>query len=216
MAADLQQLSIFDLMVAPANEISPAQRPAFSKVEFLAKVEQILPDDVPYFRGIYSELAMIELAEDEIDQAQARHPEAADLIKSCFLPLKPSQFLNGAPDMVYRAHVRELLDRVAQGQPLAPGTGVEIMMVLKECSFIAPLNSDATGLYLKLFQDAFGQEMAGKMLKAAVMDLPKPSYRGAWDEYLDTLRRKTADSWRAENWDKQHRPKKKFLNSAEI
>ncbi len=74
-------------------------------------------------QAIYNELQCqlgpifeaMEWAEDEITQAQQRHPAKADLQWTTFKLLVPTHDLMRT-EFVYRSHVRELLERVACGE----------------------------------------------------------------------------------------------------
>jgi hypothetical protein len=60
--------------------------------------------------GIFERM---EWAEEEIEQARARHPQHADRIYHAFLLLRPNEALHRMQtEFVYRSHCRELLDRV--------------------------------------------------------------------------------------------------------
>jgi len=95
---------------------------------------------------------VMELCEDEITKAQARHPEHKDIVwRDGFKLLCPNVYVRDASEPVYRAHCAELLDRVAQGLDTTLGTRAEIMMGLSSSSLIAPLSHTATVLYARLF-----------------------------------------------------------------
>lgn len=93
----------------------------------------------------------MEWAEDEIVQAQRRHPTAADRIWHSFKLLVPTHPLSSRAEVVYRAHCRELLERVAAGEDTRPGTAVECCAALSDTSAIAPLTTTGTGLYLRMW-----------------------------------------------------------------
>ena len=64
-------------------------------------------------------------AEDEIAQAQTRHPDKADTIYHSFALLSGGEAsARMGVEAVYRAHARETLERVATGQDTRPGTAV--------------------------------------------------------------------------------------------
>jgi hypothetical protein len=90
-------------------------------------------------------------AEEEIEAAQHRHPAAADRIWNSFSLLRPTQPLMRT-EMVYRAHCRELLDRVARGDDTRPGTTAECCAALSEASLRAPLRSSGVGLYARMWR----------------------------------------------------------------
>ncbi|UGT58839.1 hypothetical protein [Nocardia asteroides] len=91
--------------------------------------------------------------EEEIAAAQARHPERADEIWHSFRLLQPTNDLM-AREPVYRAHCREILDRVATGGDTRSATAIEVLMVMRETSLIAPLTTAATGLYFRMWKAA--------------------------------------------------------------
>jgi hypothetical protein len=94
-------------------------------------------------------------AEDEIEQAQRRHPGAVDAIWHSFSLLTPVHPLMNRSEPLYRAYCREILDRVAAGADTRPGTAAEICCVASEASEKAPLTSPAFGLYARAFRVAF-------------------------------------------------------------
>jgi hypothetical protein len=101
--------------------------------------------------GVFEQM---DWAEDEIKAAQKRHPATADLLYHSFkLLCAPHELM--AKEHVYRAHCRELLDRVAAGADTRPGTAAQVCIACSESSNLAPLTSTATGLYARMWQQAF-------------------------------------------------------------
>ena len=100
---------------------------------------------------------LMDWAEDEIEQAQNRHPECADSLYHAFRLLTPSAILQKTSpgEFVYRSHCRELLERVADGQDTRPATDAEIACMCSEASLVTPLNTAATGLYMRIWARAF-------------------------------------------------------------
>ncbi|MEU7906402.1 hypothetical protein [Actinoplanes sp. NPDC049118] len=94
------------------------------------------------------------LAEDEISKAQDRHPQAKDDIWRSFILLTPTSDVLARNDLVFRAHCRELLDRVAAGADTRPGTAAECCVALCEVSQRVPLNTSAAGLYARMWKQA--------------------------------------------------------------
>jgi hypothetical protein len=95
-------------------------------------------------------------AEDEITAAQKRHPGKADLIYHGFKLLNPThELLSTGAEFVYRAHCRELLERVAAGQDTRPGTAAEVACQCYDASLVCPLTDTAAGLYARMWQQAF-------------------------------------------------------------
>lgn len=101
-----------------------------------------------------SAFTLMETAEEEIAAAQERHPEAADRLWHSFRLLTPPNegFMQREP--AYRAHCRELLERVAKGEDTRRATAAEVCRVLSEASLIAPLSGPAFGLYVRMWQAA--------------------------------------------------------------
>jgi hypothetical protein len=93
-------------------------------------------------------------AEDEITQAQARHPHAADLLWHSWWVIMPGSAFPYT-EFMWRGHMRELLDRVGAGQDTRPGTRAEFCVVAREASALAPLSHDACGAYFRAWHEAF-------------------------------------------------------------
>lgn len=103
--------------------------------------------------GLSGLFGCMEWAEEEIAKARARHPRHADRIYHSFLLLTPTHQLMRA-EFVYRAHCRELLDRVAAGEDTRPGTAAEVCCAISAVSLASPLRSAAAGLYMRMWQAA--------------------------------------------------------------
>lgn len=117
-------------------------------------------DIAALFARIQKEVAeasvAIDITEDEIEQAIARHPEAAgDLFHSYSLLLPAVASDAWGTEFVLRAHCRELLERVAAGGDTRPGTTVECLLAMSEVSKTIPLNGTAAGFYLRMWSAAF-------------------------------------------------------------
>lgn len=104
--------------------------------------------------GLRGPLRQIDVAEEEIDAAMKRHPDQADDVYHAFLLLRGTHPLMDTM-AVYRAHCRELLDRVAAGTDTRPGTDAEICCVASDASQLAPMNTTGTGLYARAFAAVF-------------------------------------------------------------
>ncbi|MEU4244291.1 hypothetical protein [Actinoplanes sp. NPDC026619] len=96
----------------------------------------------------------MEIAEQEITDAQVRHPNAADRIWRSFKLLVPTSDLLTRNELVYRSHCRELLERVAADADTRPGTAAECCVALCEVSQRIPLNTSAAGLYARMWKAA--------------------------------------------------------------
>lgn len=119
--------------------------PTDTAAEILASFEQS-------FGAIFDRIAW---AEDEIAQAASRHPEQADAIYHSFSLLSGG---NAAERMsveaIYRAHAREILERVAHGQDTRPGTAVEVVIGLLAAAERAPLSHEGFGLCARMWDVA--------------------------------------------------------------
>ncbi|GAA2349768.1 hypothetical protein [Dactylosporangium salmoneum] len=95
-------------------------------------------------------------AEDEIAAAARRRPGLADLLFHAFGVLTPRTVGRGmGTEFVYRAHARELLERVAAGGDLRPATAAELCLALSQVSELAPMHGAAAGLYFRMWLAAF-------------------------------------------------------------
>lgn len=97
--------------------------------------------------------AQLDWAEDEITHAQDRHRDVADVLYHWFSLLTATHERMSA-EFVYRAHARELLERVSAGLSTKPGTAVEVALSLMQVSLATPLNTTAFGLYLRMWRQA--------------------------------------------------------------
>lgn len=138
---------------------------------------------------IIRELALTSLAEEEIAAAMARHPAAADPIWHAFPLLVPTTTKVGLTEIVYRAHCRELLDRVALRVDLRAGTAVECCVALCEVSTAVPLNTVAAGLYHRVWALAGLPEMGNREHYEALRS-------SEIDDAEWKLRAKLAQPWR--------------------
>jgi len=135
------------------------------------------------------------VAEEEIEAAQLRHGEQdRGPLWNSFRLLKPTHD-RAWPELVYRAHCRELLDRVAAGIDTRPATDAEKISVLSAASQAAPLNSGAETLYLRigtrLFPDIF--DGIGDVLDIQAYEKIHGSRA---DDFEAQLERKLNQPWR--------------------
>ena len=134
-------------------------------------------------------------AEEEIEAAQLRHGEKdRGPLWNAFRLLKATHE-RAWPELVYRAHCRELLDRVAAGTDTRPPTDAEKISVLSAASQTAPLNSGAETLYLRIgarmLPDIF--DGIGDVLDIQAYEKVNGSRA---DEYEAQLTRKLTQPWR--------------------
>lgn len=99
-------------------------------------------------------------AEDEISRAQQRHPDVADVLHHSF-SLLTATHERMTTEFIYRAHARELIERVATGVLTKPATSVEVVLLLMRASLVTPLNTTAFGLYLRMWRRAGLPDLGG-------------------------------------------------------
>jgi hypothetical protein len=106
---------------------------------------------------------LMAVAEEEIDAASKRHPGRERMLSAAFGLLCPPAGMSKLDPKLYRAHARELCERVAafdgppeNHRPLALGTKAEVLMVLSELSLKAPPSQQYAALYELLFAEIFG------------------------------------------------------------
>jgi hypothetical protein len=122
-----------------------------TNAKLTAKMDELLGGNLgSMLAGIFERM---DWAEDEIKKAQRRHPKQADRIFHSFKLLCSSHELMGT-EFVYRAHCRELLNRVAAGQDTRPGTAAEVAIACCESSQVAPLTDTGAGLYGRMWKAA--------------------------------------------------------------
>jgi hypothetical protein len=95
----------------------------------------------------------IEVAEEEIERymEKATDEKTRQRIDDAFLGLQPTPVLKHSPaiDRLYRGYVRELLQRILDGEDTRPGTYAEIAVVMSEVSQVTPLSKEASTLYFR-------------------------------------------------------------------
>lgn len=174
---------------APRNGRAPRARLA-------ARLKEL---DTALFDGlgelIDSVLDQCAWAEAEIEAAQLRHDERdRGPLWNSFRLLRATH-QRPWPELLYRAHCRELLDRVAAGVDTRPPTDAEKLAVLSAASQRAPLNSGAETLYLRISTRILPGilDKVGEVLDIQAYE--KVSGNRA-DDFEAQLMRKLAQSWR--------------------
>jgi hypothetical protein len=186
-------------------ELSPPERPAaldakrYSRATRFRLAASLTKLDATLFDGMGDLIDMVldqsVWAEDEIEAAQLRHGELdRGPLWDSFRLLRAEQ-QRPWPEMLYRAHCRELLDRVAAGIDTRPPTDAEKLAVLSAASQNAPLNSGAETLYFRIgtrmLPDVFAQ--LGDVIDVQAYE--KVSGNRA-DDYEAQLVRKLSQPWR--------------------
>jgi hypothetical protein len=134
-------------------------------------------------------------ADEEIEAAQLRHGERGrGPLWNSFRLLKLTHDF-AWPELVYRAHCRELLDRVAAGIDTRSATDTEKISVLSAASQVAPLNHGAETLYLRI-----GSRMLPGIFDGIGDILDMQAYETVHgsraDDYEAQLTRKLTQPWR--------------------
>lgn len=123
-------------------------------------------------------------AEDEIAQAAQRHPDHADRIYHSFALLSGGEAAaRMGVEAVYRAHAREIIERVVRGEDTRPGTAVEVVIGLLAAAERAPLSHEGFGLCARLW---------------AVAGLPEHDGFAGRLEHIEALHSSRLDSEEAE------------------
>ena len=139
----------------------------------------------------------MEIAEEEIAAAKARHP-LLTAQHDGFRALCPPAVLREAGERIYRTYCRELLARIVAGSPLGAATTAELMAVLQAMSLAAPLERAATVLYWDRFAETFPADAA--RLRSEIGAVAADSYDQVRAKELETkLRRHLARARAAES-----------------
>lgn len=139
-------------------------------------------------------------AEDEIKAAQKRHPTHSDLIFDAFKFLGNTWLTHthtppGNLETLYRAHCRELLDRIGHAGKdtqtvVCPATNAEILMLCSDTSLKAPLGGDAFVIFAHTFKSVFGEAQFDRLGISWEDVEKKQSHPHALKELLADLRQK--------------------------
>ena len=152
----------------------PAEAAVLPKPPATRESEPPLPEGAPcplpagltelispsFARTVEHVFAAMDVAEQEIEAAKGRYPRLADRINQSFRYLSPTAVLEKTSLDVYRHHAREILERVAGGQKLAPGTDAELLAAMSGISQAAPPSRELTLLYMKLFRELYPDQAA--------------------------------------------------------
>jgi hypothetical protein len=100
-------------------------------------------------------LDCLEFAEDEIQAAMRRHPHIADTLWHSNMLLRPTDNRRLTTEFVFRAHCRELLERVAAGEDTRPATDAEICCTTLAIATQTPIRTTAYGMHMRLWHRTF-------------------------------------------------------------
>lgn len=100
----------------------------------------------------------IDLAEEAIKQAQARHPKQANKLWATFRQLQPTEALKTKGDELILAHCAELLDHVAAGwTDLSLPTKAEMLGFLVDLTLMTPPGPAIEYWHATLFLDLYAE-----------------------------------------------------------
>lgn len=142
---------------------------------------------------IANAFALMGVAEDELALARRRHRRAirSAVFDRAFLTLcAPPQMITLAAQ-VYRAHARELLDRLGlegEAADLRPATEAECLIACLEMSLKAPPRAQMAATIDRLWLHVWGHAVPGEPAREP--------YPHAIDELVKDLRRRLATSTR--------------------
>ena len=97
----------------------------------------------------------IKVAEEEIAGAKRRYPQKAKELHDSFKILIPPPFFSKLDIQVYRAHVKELLQRIARKKDISLATRAELCAYLSDLSLRVPIHGDLYCLYSQCFRTVF-------------------------------------------------------------
>ncbi len=135
------------------NEVGPASK---SWQDLNAACDKMFGDGASgVLAAIAGAFEQMQWAEDEIEQAEERHPAHRDRLYHGFGLLQPNTSLERMKsEMVYRSHCRELIERLIAGTDTRLGTAAEVCCLMQQTSMHGPLTSAAAGLYMRMWRVA--------------------------------------------------------------
>lgn len=154
--------------------------------EMLSAMGELLPEDKGLFDGLGAMFEQMEIAEDEIVKARGGNEEPGDdPVWKSFTILRPYAEM---VDFVYRAHCRELIERVKSGADTTPATDAEMAVMFSNVTLEHPVKPAAAGLYMRIFKRAFPDKFPQVMTER---DLE--AYELVHGDEMDELERFTRD-----------------------
>lgn len=187
------------VQISPSPHVPTCDAPCVHGASSVTPHARLAQLDAALFEGvgdlIDSVLDRCLWADEEIEAAQLRFGERdRGPLWNSFRLLRPTHE-RAWPELVYRAHCRELLDRVAAGSDTRPATDAEKIAVLSAASQAAPLNSGAETLYLRIGTRMFPDIFDGI---GAVLDIQayEKVHGARADDYEAQLARRLFQPWR--------------------
>jgi hypothetical protein len=116
-------------------------------------VRKVIGEDLA--QNLVHTLKQIELTAGMLDDAIREHPECAALLNRQFTAFQ-WWIPRTVSELVYRAHVRELLTRIVNGQALQPATRSEVLTLLRDLAKREGLNRQTAAVFGWLFSELTG------------------------------------------------------------
>lgn len=111
-------------------------------------------------RAVGNVFDQVEMAERIIDEMMAEHPDHARVIWNAFqLFIDGGDMFYEFDDMVYEAHVREILTRVVKEMDTRPATSAEMMVAVSEFTLENAPTTQAAGVFMTLFLSVMPEGM---------------------------------------------------------
>lgn len=145
-------------------------------------LKKLLPDGV--FSTIGKVFDLVKIAEEEIEDAVAKHPDKTKELRDAFQEHLFPGDLARFGERIYRAHAREILTRISEGTDPTLGTLAECLVTLSLASLKAPLTSGHLAAMEKAFKHVFPERDEANVGREA--------WPGETDEILNDIRRKIA------------------------
>lgn len=163
--------------------------------DLAAKVTALLADDNPLAKTLGGIFALTvafldqrELAEDEAEVFERRHPDLADDLYHAASLLAPTMEVMST-GFVYRSHIRELLQRVVDGGDTREPTNAEVAAACRDTSLVGPLTTAGIVVYDRAFRTAFPDQAAALDTKVIDIGAYEQVAGGAADGLERRLRR---------------------------
>ena len=135
----------------------------------------------------------MEIAEEEIAAARGTtEMDQDDPLWQAFQILGGNGDERMNTEFVYRAHCRELLERVKNGQDTRPATDAEISCAIAGASMAAPLPSPLVGLQARVFKRVFPEQYE-RIADDLDLDTYERMYGREMDGWEAKLRKKAGD-----------------------
>ena len=143
----------------------------------------------PLFERFHALMHQIEIAEELLHRASEIEPQFAARFDSAFVMLRWCLPV-AVTDVVYRAHIDELLNRIGRNESLEAGTRAEVLILLCTAGVHKGLSSRSAALFAQLFEQLFGKPLPGSN------DSEHPADTTGTHDLFVELSRRLAQSWR--------------------